>query len=228
MEGSQLAGTSDKTAVFFEDYAHDFDEIYRIQKMAGVSGWLNRRLRASMLLRYEKTFSALAPLSGKTILDVGCGSGRYVAKALSMGAEKIVALDLSPEMLTLTKRGVEGAGFSMERVELVQGDFMTFDSPSPYDCGIVMGVMDYIDRPAEFLAILADRVRQKAVLSFPVAESVWAPQRKVRYMLRRCPLFFYSRPVLQRLLDASPFEGFAIERIGRDYFVTAWHEDSRK
>ena len=68
---------SEKAGTFFEGYAGQFDEIYMIQIQKGLRGWLNRHLRASMLIRYEKTFSWLQPLENRTVLDVGCAMGFF-------------------------------------------------------------------------------------------------------------------------------------------------------
>jgi cyclopropane fatty-acyl-phospholipid synthase-like methyltransferase len=208
-----------KTGEFFEDYANQFDEIYTIQTQQGFMGWLNRSLRASMLIRYKKTFSLLQPMEGCTVIDIGCGSGRYLLKCLELGAAKVTGIDLSEEMLSLSRKALDSSGNSPDRVELMCGDFLKCDVWEPYDYAIVMGVMDYIENSIDFLAKLKKTVRGKAALSFPVAESVWALQRKIRYKLRGCPLYFYRRRQLEKLIECLGFKSFFIERIARDYFV---------
>src|SRR3546814_20759189 len=49
----------------------------------------------------ERAMLALMPdtLHGKTVLDAGCGSGRYMLHALSGGAARVVGVDLSSQML---------------------------------------------------------------------------------------------------------------------------------
>ena len=79
--------------------------------------------------------------------------------------------------------------------------------------------MDYIATPGKFLVELRNMIGEKAVLSFPVAESIWTMPRKVRYWLRGCPLFFYRYNSLKALLTRAGFSHFTIERIQRDYFV---------
>lgn len=44
-------------------------------------------------------FSLLPDLKGKKVLDLGCGTGVHLAHYLSLGAEKVVGLDLSELML---------------------------------------------------------------------------------------------------------------------------------
>lgn len=213
---------AEQTGRFFEGYAGQFDEIYMIQTQKGLTGWLNRRLRASMLIRYEKTFSSLQPMKNLSVLDVGCGSGRYLWKCLELGAAKVTGIDLSEEMLSLSRKSLEHMGDISDRVELISGDFLKYNFQKSYDYAIVMGVMDYIENPKDFLAKLSKTVSRKAVLSFPIAESIWTLQRKVRYKLRGCPLYFYQRGQLEKLIKkCSGFKSISIERIARDYFVVA-------
>ncbi len=212
---------SEKAGEFFEGYAGQFDEIYMIQTQKGLRGWLNRRLRASMLIRYEKTFSSLQPMENHTVLDIGCGSGRYLVRCLELGATKVTGIDLSEEMLSLSRRALDHVGNLSERTKLICGDFLKYDFKEPYEYAIVMGVMDYIENPKDFLTKLSKTVSEKAVLSFPIAESKWTLQRKVRYKLRGCPLHFYRRRQLEKLMECSGFRDFLIEQIARDYFVVA-------
>ncbi len=44
-------------------------------------------------------FSLLPDLTGKKVLDLGCGTGVHLAHYLTLGAEKVVGLDLSELML---------------------------------------------------------------------------------------------------------------------------------
>lgn len=211
--------TSREAGRFFEGYAGEFDELYDIQHRKGIAGWLNRRLRASMAIRYERTFLCLEPMKGKTVLDIGCGSGRYIVTSLRLGASRVVGIDLSGEMLGIARSVVDRLGGGVGTAELIQGDFLSRPFAEPFDYAIVMGVMDYIANPAGFLRKLRVTVRDKAVLSFPVAESIWAWQRRIRYRLRKCPLFFYRRGELEELLKSCGCSSYVIERIERDYFV---------
>jgi malonyl-CoA O-methyltransferase len=50
-----------------------------------------------------------ADLRGRTILDVGCGTGRYMLETLRRGATRVVGLDLSPQMLRRARTELENA-----------------------------------------------------------------------------------------------------------------------
>jgi len=48
--------------------------------------------------------SLLPPVSGRRVLDVGCGTGRYLHLAGALGA-KVIGIDLSPAMLARARDG---------------------------------------------------------------------------------------------------------------------------
>ncbi len=214
-----MANESTQAGEFFEVYAGQFDSIYDTQANKGISGWVNRTLRTSMAVRFEKTFAALRPMQGRSVLDVGCGSGRYITPCLRLGASRVLAMDLSEQMLALAEDHVKEAGLSVGKVEFVCADFFNHSATEKYDYAIVMGVMDYIGDADAFLDKLMRCVTQKAVLSFPAAESVLRWQRKCRYWLRGCPLRFYRQKEIASLIEDMGVSVSSIERIFRDYFV---------
>ena len=218
-----MTNASREAGRFFESYAHQFDEIYRLQQQKGLVGWFNRRFRASMLLRYEKTFEVLRPMNEHTVLDIGCGSGRFLVRSLELGAKTITGIDLSEEMLSIARHWLQEIEEDNDKANMICNDFLTQEFDHLFDFAIVMGVMDYIEDAQAFIDKLARVVRKKAVLSFPVSESLLAFQRKLRYRLRGGPLFLYGRKELEHLMQVSPFRKYNIERIKRDYFVIVEH-----
>lgn len=59
-------------------------------------------------------------LEGKSVLDLGCGNGRYSELFCKFGAEEVIALDLSEEMINeAQKRKVENG---LRQLELIRAD----------------------------------------------------------------------------------------------------------
>ncbi len=97
---------------------------------------------------------------------------------------------------------------------------MTTEFDAPFDCGIVMGVFDYVADPVAFLRRLIEVVPGRIVASFPVKYDLWAPQRKLRYRLfKNCPLYLYSRSRIESILAEVGVRSSRIERAHRDYFA---------
>jgi malonyl-CoA O-methyltransferase len=98
----------------------------------------------------ERAMHELMPasLAGQTVLDAGCGSGRYMLQALQRGATRVTGVDLSPQMLERagTELGTHAYG---ARIELVQGSLTALPVPDAWAdltiCGLVVGHLENLD-----------------------------------------------------------------------------------
>jgi len=95
----------------------------------------------------EHAMLALLPadLRGRSVLDVGCGSGRYMLHALHRCAARVTGVDLSVEMLE--RAGAElGAYRHVGGIELVQGNLESLPLPDACAdltiCGLAIGHLD--------------------------------------------------------------------------------------
>lgn len=208
-------------ARFFDRFADDFDRLYDGRRGPLMRAF-DRRFRSDMFIRYRWAFEWLGDIEGRTILDVGCGSGPYVLEALRRGAARVTALDPAQRMLELTRQKVRSAGWE-QRLSVLQGLFPQVRPPEPHDVALVMGVFDYVGDVPAFLSALRRTVRRGAVASFPSRHWFRTPLRRVRYRLRRCPVFFYDADQVRALAGEAGFAACRIEKIpgaGMDY--VAW------
>ena len=60
--------------------------------------------------RLERNEIPVSAIKGKTVLDVGCGGGRYSAAWRLLGAEKVIGYDVSATGIADARRRVEAAG----------------------------------------------------------------------------------------------------------------------
>jgi malonyl-CoA O-methyltransferase len=92
----------------------------------------------------ERAMLALLPddLSGRTVVDAGCGSGRYVLHALRRGAPRVHGVDLSPQMLAVARTALDAFPHDAD-VCLAQGDVTALplvDALADVTvCGLVVG-----------------------------------------------------------------------------------------
>ena len=70
--------------------------------------------------RFSRNDIGLDLIRGKTVLDAGCGSGRYACALARLGAAKVIALDFGDDGLALARRLAEGAGVG--NIEFHKGD----------------------------------------------------------------------------------------------------------
>jgi len=95
----------------------------------------------------ERAMLGLIPkdLHGQSVLDAGCGSGRYMLHALDRGAGPVTGVDLSVEMLERAGRELDARRHGSE-VELVQGDMASLPVPDAFAdltiCGLAIGHLD--------------------------------------------------------------------------------------
>lgn len=76
--------------LFFDNYIHlrnDSDNI-----------------AANEIVEMPAIYDALPDLTGKRVLDLGCGSGNNCAKAVELGASYVLGTDVSENMIDLAKK----------------------------------------------------------------------------------------------------------------------------
>src|SRR6266571_204025 len=84
----------------FDADARRFDAIYEDEK-GWLMKWIGNVWRGVVRQRFELTLARLAPMAGKSVLDVGCGSGRYCLAYAERGAARVVGVDFAPAMIDL-------------------------------------------------------------------------------------------------------------------------------
>lgn len=214
-----MGNDSNKVRDFFHGYAGDFDAIYgHATKRNAFGRWIDRNLRAVMRRRFEETLKHTAKKEIRSILDVGCGPGRYSVEFLKQG-KNVVALDLAEGMLVIAKKAV-GAIEHSGSVAFIKADYLMHRFPEKFDAACLMGLFDYIREPVTVLKKLNSEVSKEIYASFPKRSGFLALTRQVRYRLRNCPLYMYSLSDVERILDDSGFAGkYVVQDFGRDYYV---------
>lgn len=204
---------------FFHGYAADFDSIYgHTKKRSAWDKFLDKFFRRSMRLRYELVIKYTGNPQIKTVLDVGCGGGVYCEAMLNQG-KIVTGLDIAEGMLDLARQ--KTAKFIEEgKASYVHAGYIEHIFSEKFDTAVLVGFFDYIKNPDAVLAKLKTEVTQELLMSFPKSGGFLGWQRKVRYKMRNCPLYYYSRQDLEALLVSAGFQGkFEIMDIDRDFFV---------
>ncbi|MBI2524627.1 MAG: class I SAM-dependent methyltransferase [Candidatus Rokubacteria bacterium] len=219
---------AERVSTFFSDFAGTWDTLYGGRRNAF---WrlVDRTLRRDIYERYEETFKRLgADLSGRTVIDIGCGTGTYSLEAARRGAGRVVGLDIAPGMVAHARARARTLGVD-DVCEFVDAEFPDGCPPgvagAVFDYGVVMGVMDYVADAPRFLARLRPLVGRCAVLSFPGRHWFREPARRLRYrLLGRCAVYGYDEAAIMEASLAAGFRRLDIHRIdhsGICYIVTA-------
>ena len=100
----------------------------------------------------ERAMLKLMPagLQGQTVLDAGCGSGRYMLLALQRGATRVTGVDLSPAMLERASAELDAYRRNAEIV-LGQGSLDALPISDAWAdvtiCGLVIGHLESLAQP---------------------------------------------------------------------------------
>ncbi|MBI5575901.1 MAG: class I SAM-dependent methyltransferase [Deltaproteobacteria bacterium] len=206
---------------YFEKCAERFDGFYREEKrgLIGQAAHLVFR-KPGLVRRFQAAADLLGDVRGKSILDVGCGSGIYSIYFAGKGA-RVTGLDFSDNMIALARRNASEENCE---VEFAGGDFLSFETGRRFDHLLFIGVFDYVS-PGElpgYFVKAAGMTDGKIVATFP---KKFVPQSLIRYCwLKRqdCPVYFYTRDrieeiggrfgLLARFIDCGPIWTVAFDR----------------
>ena len=203
---------------FFDNYAETFHSIYQVEKRPVINVMLDKFTRSSMFRRFEVTYQYCQKTGAKTLLDVGCGPGHHdvmLAKGLGMN---IMGIDVAPSMVDIAKKNTEEHGVG-ERCKFKVSDFMDTRPDTKYDVVLSLGVVEYIMDPGQFIQKMIECSKGAVIFSLPVKWHWLTPQRVLRYKIRNCPLRFYSRSEILKLLQGLNVKKYEIEALNRDYLT---------
>ena len=202
---------------FWNDYSANFDAIYGTQK-GWFNGFVNQNFRKCMRMRYEKTIHNISDPSA-SVLDIGCGPGHYCVALAKKNISFIHGIDFSEKMITLAKSHAD----TVDTISTLQFDVADFSLFQPtrysYDYSIMMGFIEYFEKPLPILKKAAELTGRKMFVSFPKDGGLLAFQRKIRYK-SRCYLKLYKKKEIEKLFQQLPLTSYSIDLMDRDYFVT--------
>jgi len=208
-----------KVARFWNDIAHDFDAIYTGHK-SPVGRFLDRWLRQDIYQRFDWVMRKSGEVRGRRICDIGCGSGRFVSACAKNGAAQVVGVDVAPEMLKLAQSLVADEGTAAV-CRFENADVLNWKTDETFDITIAIGFWDYIADPAERLRIIRGLTSGTFLSAWPRLWTWRMPIRKLRLTVRGCPVYFFRRPDVYRMLQEAGFQVVSCEVVGKLFCVEA-------
>jgi ubiquinone/menaquinone biosynthesis C-methylase UbiE len=206
----------------FERDAQRFDAIYDEEKKSAFARFVDKYVRGVVVERLHLV-RALAPAKGEwSVLDVGCGPGRFSVDLARRGASRVLGVDISKEMLDLARRAAVSQKVET-RCEFVVSSFHDLPVKETFDMSLGIGYFDYLEDPIEDLQKMARFTRGHLVASFPKRFEWRVPIRKVRFLLTGGFVRFYSKGEILRLFGAIgvPRDRLYLIDLGRDYVAVA-------
>lgn len=115
--------------------------------------------------QYYLLWKKMLELSGRRIVDVGCGVGQVAQLAISMGKEYMCGIDFSPVAIAYARRRCPTANFLCNEVEVCYGI-----GSDAYDTLLMAETLEHVADDIGFLSGLA--VGTHIVLSLPTFTSL--------------------------------------------------------
>ena len=174
--------------------------------------WIEETIHGPVKLREQCAITTAKLIKADSILDLGCGPCRVLARAIKeSGAKHSYGLDFSQSMLDESSKYLEKLGLS-KSVNLQKTDLVKIKEYPKADISFGLGLFDYINDPKKILRKAHDSSNY-LVASWP-APNFRNFLRKFRYS---CPIYTYSKLDIANLfkeigvnsLDFIPAGGFS-------------------
>lgn len=176
-----------RVRAYFDARAQTFDRLY--DHGSGLRGRFDDWAFASLRRTLETTLAELGDLRTKTLLDIGCGPGRYAVAAAERGA-RVVGIDVSPRMLALARQRARDRGVS-DRCRFIEADFDAYQPDARFDVVLMISFVEYRANPERDLARLDALTIEKAIVKVPLPHRWQTIARRVRHRLRNTPPSFH-------------------------------------
>jgi ubiquinone/menaquinone biosynthesis C-methylase UbiE len=200
---------------YFNREAERFDAIYEKDKpiLQQIGDNLFRRV---ILERYSLVVNAIgAP--GRTVLDVGCGPGRYGIELARRGAARCVGVDVAGNMIDIATKEASRQGVA-DRCGWAVSDFLSFRTEERFDAVVAMGYFDYLEDPWPHLEKMIRLSTHNVFGSFPKRWTLRTGLRALRFKLENGFVRFYSRAeILALFRKAGSIACLSLVDLGRDY-----------
>jgi cyclopropane fatty-acyl-phospholipid synthase-like methyltransferase len=209
----------EKVAHHFHLDAQRFDAIYDDRK-GPFARFVDNVWRGVVRKRLELTVEKLEPLAGKSVLDVGCGSGRFCFAYAQHGAARVLGVDFAAAMIDIARKYADELHVA-DRCTFRVGRFPDDVPETGFDASTALGFFDYIEDPVSIVRAMREKTTQTMIMSFPKAIEWRVPIRRVRFLIKRCPLFLYTRKRVESILQATGIQKYDWIDLDRDYFIVA-------
>ncbi|MEP6636427.1 MAG: methyltransferase domain-containing protein [Acidobacteriota bacterium] len=214
-----MSQVEQKVREHFHADAQRFDAIYD-QHKGPLTRLIDNWWRGVVRKRLELNLERLEPFQGKSILDVGCGSGRFCIAYAERGAERVVGVDFATAMIDIANQIAQEAGVA-DRCEFIAGPFPQALKDEMFDASTANGFFDYVEHPVPLIARMREMTRDKMIMSFPKAVEWRVPVRRVRFWMKGTPLFLYREAQVKQILRDAGVAKYEWINLDRDYLIVA-------
>lgn len=152
------------------DYSSNVDQAELDKFSALASRWWDpesefKPLHAINPLRLNWITQQAGALTGKKILDVGCGGG-ILAESMAVAGAQVTGIDLAEKSLTVAKlHGLE-SGVTVD-YQAISAEQFADQNPSQFDIVTCMEMLEHVPDPGSIVAACAKLVKPDGWVFFP-------------------------------------------------------------
>ena len=172
---------------YFGSFADDYHRAFQGGGANPLHHLINRMFRRKTFARRTELVEALLRehgVAGKSVLDLGCGSGEVSLIAARLGA-RVTGLDIVEDMLRIARADADGAGLGHVTTFRV-ANIMEDELPRA-DVTMMIGVIEYYT-DLEALLARACAATGQLLIVVDTRGPVW--RRSLRYALARLKHFY--------------------------------------
>ena len=151
----------------------DAAEIARFAAMAGI--WWDRNGDFKALHDINPVrlayISQRIALTGKKVLDVGCGGG-LLSEALAACGARVTGIDMAEASLAAAHAHMQVSGLTINYRQIT-AEALAGDTPGDYDAVVCMELLEHVPRPASIIDACARLVRPNGDLFFATVNRTW-------------------------------------------------------
>ena len=197
---------------YFETHRGDWDGIYSAAP-GTLRFRLNRRFRRAVWQRMALALEEFREVEGRSVLEVGSGTGELAIRLAERGARRVVGVDAAGEMVRAARAHAERRGVS-GRCEFIQADFSSHDlGAEKFDYVVALGVFDYVADAATFLDRMWRLTGERLVISFPHAVPPRSWLRRAWHGWHGNRLHYFTTAEVRGLASGLPGAGVRIHAI---------------
>lgn len=115
--------------------------------------WDARMVRSQS--KIDAILAAAGVCKGARVLDVACGTGVLFEDYIAHGVDRIVGVDISPEMVRIARRKSP-----QSHIEVICADIEEAQFEEPFDCCIVYNALPHFPNPGRMIERLARFVKR--------------------------------------------------------------------
>ncbi len=161
---------------------------------------IRKELFFNEFLEMPAMLSVLGKIRGKTILDVGCGTGIY-AKILKRGGAKVCGIDISPKMIDIAKKEVKGVDFQ------VGSAYNLPYKAESFDVAISPLVLEHLSHPKKAFREVYRVLKRHGTFIFSIGNPVTAVTARIpgkpKYERKRIFLDYFNEGLQYRRWNRS-------------------------